>query len=192
MRNSALLFTAILLSSFALAQQQSFPKVDLGVGFSFAQMHVSNSISTTWMNGFQLDGTYNLNRWMGLTGEFTGHYHCLTGCFWDSSFSRQKAFTFVAGPKFALRRSGRVVPWVHALGGVSNISYSDDSGTDLATTDFALVAGGGIDVKAGLVSIRAIQVDVLNHKVGTQRQNDLKIGVGVVVGLGRKSHLKGL
>lgn len=186
MRKSKFFFAAILLSSFAGAQQQPVPKVEFGAGFSFAQMHVPNSTSTTWMNGIQFDGTYNVNPWLGLTGEFTGHYHCLTGCFWDASISRQKAFTFVAGPKFALRRSGRVVPWVHALGGVSNISYSDDTGTDLATTAYALVAGGGIDIKSGPVSIRAIQLDLFNHKVGTQRRNDLRIGVGAVIGFGQK------
>ena len=188
MRNSAFLFAAILLSCFAVAQQQPFPKVDFGLGFSFAQMHVPNSTSTTLMPGIQFDGTYNLNRWMGLTGEFTGQHHCLAGCFWDSSFSRQKAFTFVAGPRFALRKSDRIVPWVHALGGVSNISYSDDTGQDLATTSHAFVAGGGLDIKTGPVKVRAIQVDVLNHKVGTQRYNDLKIGVGVTIGFGQRSH----
>ena len=188
MRISICLFVAILLSPLAITQELAVSRVDLGIGFSFAQMHVPNSASTSFMNGIQFDATYNVNRWMGVTGEFTGHYRCLSGCFWDSSIARQKAFTFVVGPRFTLRNSGRVMPWIHALGGVSNISYSDDSGQDLATTSYAVVAGGGLDFKAGSVTIRAIQLDVLNHKVGIERRNDLKIGVGVVVGLGRKSH----
>jgi hypothetical protein len=187
MHRSSFFFVVMLLSLYAAAQQPP-AKLDFGMGFSFAQMHVPNSTGTSMMNGIQFDSTYNVSRWLGLTGEFTGHYRCLSGCFWDASISRQKAFTFVAGPRFTMRKSGRIVPWIHALGGVSNISYSDDSGKDLATTSYAFVAGGGLDIKTGPVNVRAIQLDVLNHKVGTERRNDLKIGVGVTIGLGRSSH----
>jgi hypothetical protein len=185
----AMIFLALTLPIFG---QESTPKVELGMGYSFAQLHVPGPTDTANINGVQFDTTYNLNRWLGFTAEYTGHFRCLQGCFWSESISRQKATTFTAGPRFSLNRRARIIPWVHLLGGVSNVSFSKDSftadpGIDKSSTGLAVVAGGGVDFRLKGFLVRPIQVDLLRHKVGDNTRNDIRIGVGVAIGLGKAS-----
>jgi hypothetical protein len=181
---SAIVIVAFLAFVIPISAQENAPKYEVGMGFSFMRSHIPGSSDLSNLNGIQFDTTYNLNRWLGLTGEFTGHKRCLAGCYWDGSVARDKAFTFAAGPRLSMPRDRRVVPWVHLLGGVSNISYSDDFGVDEASTGYAVVAGGGLDVPINSIIIRPIQVDLIRHKVDAEVRNDLRIGVGIAIGWG--------
>lgn len=184
---SAISVIAFLALALPICAQDSSPRYEFGMGFSFMRSHIPGSTDLSNLNGVQFDGTYDVNRWFGLTGEFTGHNRCLRGCFWDSSIARQKAFTFTVGPRFSMPRNRHgMMPWVHLLGGVSNISYSDDSGVDQASTGYAMVAGGGLDVPVHPVIVRPIQIDLLRHKVDGTMRNDLRIGVGVAFAWGGK------
>ncbi len=185
MRVLALIFAIVVVAADGFAQELQVPRFDLGMGYSYARMHVPNKSDSANLNGIQFDLTYNVNRMVGITGEFTGHYKCLTGCFWDGSTSRYKAFTFVGGPRVNLRNKSRLTPWVHALAGVSNVSYSEDYGADVASTNWAIAAGGGLDFSFGNLAVRTVQVDLLRHDVGGRMQNDLRIGFGVTLGLGQ-------
>jgi opacity protein-like surface antigen len=177
---------AIVISLLAVGCiAQETPRGEFGMGFSFARTHMNDRTNISTLPGFQFDYTHNLNKWFGLTGEFTGHYHCLAGCWWDASVAREKAYVFAAGPRFAARNNSPMTPWAHVLAGVANVNTSSDLvSTKDSTTSWALVTGGGLDYRIGNVAVRVIQVDLLRHRAGTQMRNDLRFGFGVSIGFG--------
>jgi outer membrane immunogenic protein len=97
-------------------------------------------------------------------------------------------FTYLFGPRVNVRR-GRVTPFTQALfGGVRTTDgIAQSTG---AENNFAMTAGGGIDFKVSRhVSVRPIQVEYFMTKIPdglNNRQNNLRVGAGVVLRLGQK------
>ncbi len=96
-------------------------------------------------------------------------------------------FTYLFGPRVNFRR-GKVTPFAQALfGGIRTTAGIDESGPE---NNFALTAGGGIDFKVSTyVSVRPVQAEYFMTRLPNglnNRENNLRIGAGVILRLRRK------
>jgi opacity protein-like surface antigen len=128
-------------------------------------------------NGGDAQFTYNFSKWVGATvdvGSVTKG--TLNHNNWDST-----ATSFTVGPRFAYHNHSRFTPYVEVLFGGAESSVSTEVGnlvpgnvppnlilppTSIFTTrivasktGFAMLAGGGLDIKFKRLSFRPIGVD---------------------------------
>jgi outer membrane immunogenic protein len=180
-----------VLGTVPLANAQEEPsKVDLYGGFYYARINVNANVpgmapSATYIakgGGGQFE--YNVTNWLGVVGDLAGFYATSSG---NGAFAG--AFlTYLAGPRVSLRH-GKFTPFVQALfGGVRTTDgIAQSTGTE---NNFAMTAGGGIDFKVSRhVSVRPIQAEYFMTKIPdglNNRQNNLRLGAGIVLRLGRK------
>ncbi|HTU43173.1 MAG TPA: outer membrane beta-barrel protein [Candidatus Aquilonibacter sp.] len=156
-------------------------------------------IPQTNFNGWNAEGQYNVNPWVGAVVDFSGTTTMpfiagtgVTGVPTGSSYS------IMAGPAVSYRKLKKITPFIHALFGWNRTSLSAGtlkSSTPIGTTpfpvssvgatftDFALAFGAGVDYKISRrFSLRAVQVDWyrtslnLNSFYGTAFNNTLVQG----------------
>jgi opacity protein-like surface antigen len=197
-------------------------KLEVFGGYSY--MHMTSGQSgassipglpgpTTSMNtnGWNATVTYNVSRYLGLSGEFSGQY---AGDFFGASHiisisgldHSTHANNFLFGPTFSYRTGSKWRPFAHALLGVSrtstlpavtqnNISYARNG--RITADPFAFALGGGLDLNVNRrVSVRLAQIDYLrtylnyNTAWGFENvtglptsQNHFRYAAGVVIKL---------
>jgi opacity protein-like surface antigen len=155
-----LLAIAVALSALSLPAmaQEQLQRVEVFGGYQFS--HFDPSIDA---NGWNLAISGNLNRWLGITGDFSGVYK-----------NSDHIYSFMAGPTFSARIK-RVTPFAHWLiGGASSCGSCDNA--------FAMAVGGGFDVNANdHFAIRVLQADWLLFGAGgvTDKKN-ARLSTGVV------------
>jgi opacity protein-like surface antigen len=180
-----------LLGATPLAYAQEEPsKFDLYGGYYYARINVNANVpgiapSATYIGeggGGQLE--YNAKNWLGVVGDLSGFYATSAG---NGAFAG--AFlTYLLGPRVNFRH-GKFTPFVQALfGGVRTTDgIAQSTGTE---NNFAMTAGGGIDIKVSRhVSVRPIQVEYFMTKIPdglNNRQDNLRLGAGIVLRLGQK------
>ncbi len=127
-------------------------------------------------NGFEASATYNVKQYIGLQGDFSGHFK--TDQFIDtgggvttSVNTREHLYNFLGGIQLKNNQSdARIKPFSHALAGVARYTSRLDQTVQPFTafnfglhddfTAFAMKLGGGIDIRASRrVDIRVIEFD---------------------------------
>ncbi len=180
-----------LLGTVPLAKAQEEPsKVDLYGGFYYARFNVNANVpgiapSATYIGkggGGQLE--YNATKWIGVVGDLAGFYATSSG---NGAFAGG-VFTYLLGPRVNFRH-GKFTPFVQALFG--GVHTTDGIAQSTGGQDhFAMTAGGGIDFKVSRhVSVRPIQAEYFMTKIPdglNNRQDNLRLGAGIVLRLGRK------
>ena len=177
------LFVVCLLLVFALiAQAQDKPKVEVFGGYSY--LRADDNDDGINLHGWNASGTYNFNKWIGVKGDFSGHYgqytlippSLLTPPLDTHIKGDLNTYLFLVGPQFAYREHDVVTPFGHVLVGAAHRSTeaTGDAALRLRTagidpdalpfntsdTSFAFVAGGGLDVKiTKYLAWRAFQAD---------------------------------
>ena len=159
-------------------------------GYYYARFNVNANVpgiapSATYNGtggGGQLE--YNANRWLGVVGDLGGFYATSSG---NGSFAGG-VFTYLLGPRVNFRR-GKVTPFVQTLFG--GVHTTDGIAPSTGAQDhFAMTAGGGIDFKVSRhVSVRPIQAEYFMTKIPdglNNRQDNLRIGAGIVVRFGKE------
>ena len=135
------------------------PNAEFFAGYSYR--HVDLIVVDRNAHGFHFAGAGYFNKYFALEGDVSGHYGSVAGVNFQN-------YLVMGGPKVTARFE-RVTPFAHALFGLNNIR-----GGGLSSSDFALGAGGGLDVNATPhVAIRVGQVDYIYVRVreGTLREN---------------------
>ncbi|HJZ69214.1 MAG TPA: outer membrane beta-barrel protein [Blastocatellia bacterium] len=177
-----LMFTAaaLLLAAIPAYAQRDYPKGEVYGGYSYftADVNTNNPFSRReriGFHGFGFSGAANFTDNLGVVADFSYHKKNLTGTGLDFSI-----FNFLFGPRFTVR-GDRVEGFAHALvGGIRRRveTFSPD-------TDFALGAGGGMDVKVSRdFAIRVFQLDYIpfrdrNPFTGVvDWRHNLRVGVG--------------
>jgi|WetSurMetagenome_2_1015567.scaffolds.fasta_scaffold104365_2 opacity protein-like surface antigen len=150
-----LLFVGILvLAMSGLALAQDFPKYEVFGGYSYMRSDLGNT--TSWMgsnynsdsvpgvtngHGFEASFTYNLNKWLGIKGDFSTHFsttdlnakdsyvysypsdyyygYSQTNTQKGSAETRQ--YTYLFGPEFSLRKYEKFRPFAHVLVGFTTV-----------------------------------------------------------------------
>jgi len=161
----------VLLSAPAMAQNS--PEAEVFGGYSV----YSNGAHK--LNGWNASVNGNINHWLGIKGDFSGHYKTKNGL-------RLTLHTFTVGPQLSYRKNRRIVPFAHALFGVAHASagYQDLA---YSRSSFAMNFGGGIDwVVHKNVAIRVIQTGLLVTYLGQDAATDGRISAGIVFRFGSK------
>lgn len=192
MRTMVLILVLLLLPLTATAQET--PKVELFGGYSYFRNEGGSGI-----HGWNGSITTNLNKWFGLVADVSGHYDSQSFRFTDVRGNvgvfdgETNRHTILIGPRFSYRNRSRVVPFAHALVGVTRLhEETTNLATDFSTvfkgnnSGFAVVAGGGLDVEMSRnLALRLIQADYFVTRVsGTQ--HNARISIGLVFRLGSR------
>jgi hypothetical protein len=185
MRPMVLILVLLLLPPAAAAQQA--PKVELFGGYSYFRNEGGSGL-----HGWNGSITANLNKWFGLVADVSGHYDSRSFRFTDVRGNvglfdgKTNRHTILIGPRFSYRNSSRVVPFAHALVGVTRVhEETTNLATDFSTvfrgnnSGFAMVAGGGLDVGISRnLALRIVQADYFVTRIfGTQHNTRISVGL---------------
>jgi len=183
------------------------PRVELFLGYTHFGTFSTNAATGNRMvglNGGSASLAFNLNRYLGLVGDFGGYDDSqlqLTGAGANQPLvvnASGTAYTFLGGPRLSFRNSSRFTPFVQALFGDVNASAVTVSNCSSACAPlpsqnaFAMTAGGGLDI--GLtrhISLRAVQAEYMMTRFAplpatgsSTSQNDLRLSTGLVFRFG--------
>jgi len=162
------------------------PKYEVAGMFNYANFNPGDSFPTFSAFGGSGSFAWNFNRWIGLTEELGG-----------LSFNRNVngtnihggLTTFLVGPRLNLRKFKYFVPFAEILFGGAHAG-APITGTG-GRSDFALVAGGGVDVVLTkniawrFAEIDYFQTNFSGPNLGTSgRQDNLRLGTGIVLRFG--------
>jgi opacity protein-like surface antigen len=139
-----------------IAAAQDYPKAEIFAGYSYLRGDLDANLS-----GFDVSATANLNRWLGATADFSGHY-----------YKGFELHSFLFGPKFTFRENSRVNPYLQAMIGPVRME---------SITVFGWAVGGGIDVKVHRnIAIRAIDMTYLQMQRNGYYSKNGRLSSGIV------------
>ena len=152
------------------------------------------------LSGWNFGGQENANSWFGFVIDISGNYGTnninLVTVDGVSIVARTKlrAYTFMGGPQFALRRNSRLQPFARALFGGAWFSDSENvlannvplfAESMESDSSVALGGGGGIDVLfSRRVGLR-VAADYIRSYVFSNTQNNYRASVGLIFRLER-------
>jgi opacity protein-like surface antigen len=184
-----------LLSTFAgMVRGQEYSKFDLFAGYSYVRANPSNSqvfpppntsIPSFNMHGGEASLAYNFNSWLSGVFDFAGYRTSRVVS--NPPDFKGNMYTYLFGPRFSYRHTGRVTPFVQTLFGVAHAT----SPTYLIghnQTNFAMTVGGGFDYRLSpRFSLRPVQADYMltrfKEVVETgdiPTQNNVRLSTGLV------------
>jgi opacity protein-like surface antigen len=160
--------------------QEQVSQFEAYAGYDYVRFRVHSKMNGVVLNddynssggGGQVE--FNINRWLGLVGDFTGLVV-------TEGEPVAGTFSYLFGPRvnFFPRK---ITPFAQVLlGGMVATGEIGRSGT---ANHFAFAAGGGIDIRVSrLISIRPIQAEYLMTKFPdgiNNRQDNFRFSAGVV------------
>jgi len=183
-----------------------YPRIELFMGYSYLRAVPSPEVGNrlVWLNGGSTSVAFNLNRYLGLVGDFGGFNETrllLTTGNSPTALGHYQAvddgtvFTYLFGPRLSFRNHDRITPFAQVLFG--GIHASEESLCPTCTASlpaensFAVTAGGGLDWRLHhRLAIRIVQAEYMmtrfdNLSTGsTQAQNDIRLSTGLVFRFG--------
>jgi opacity protein-like surface antigen len=166
-----LLLVAVLFVSAIPASAQDYPSAEIFGGYAYANIDVV--VDRDSLNGFGLSFAGNLGPRFGLVAEFGGYYGDIEGL--DLS-----AYTYLFGPRVNARGEA-ATGFAHILLGGATTKVEG-----LSETDFALAAGGGVDVNAGKSIAVRFQADYLPVFAEGETLHNFRFMTGIVFKVGNK------
>jgi hypothetical protein len=198
-RNLALLVGAVLLAGLPLAAQETTPRAQLELGYSYVRFSPSiPQSSSRSLNGGGGAFTYVVNRWWGIKADLAGYGSTTVSAPFQGGTLRTSGnmFTYLFGPEITYRTK-RFTPFAEVLfGGAHSSAFaklfqeSGQTGAAPSQNAFALSTGGGFDVYVSEhIAIRPAQIDYLmtrftNPFSGTNNQNNFRYQAGIVFTFG--------
>jgi outer membrane immunogenic protein len=163
---------------------QDVPRAEVFGGYSYLNFDTVGVTDRLNMNGWEASAAFNFNRWVGVEGDFSGHYKGNCG---GVTGLTCKDLSFMGGPRFTYRRD-RITAFAHGLFGGDNGSLGLFH-VSLSDTPFAWAAGGGVDYAVTkTISIRMGQVDYFMTRhlndLGLANQNNIRVSAGIVFTFG--------
>jgi opacity protein-like surface antigen len=214
---SLLLLVCVPFGAAQSPDGNRFPKIEIFAGYSTIEtndhtfrfspgFNASQTDFDEGGRGFEAAVTRNLNRYLGIVGDFSAHFSHDQGpitlrppCGQPScppvtqnAELNPRLFNFLAGPEIKWRNRTRLTPFAHGLFGITHTTATFTtagpgltvSRTD-ADTGFAMTDGGGIEVRIlSRVSFRT-SFDYSKALVGSsalpaQRVNSLGYSAGII------------
>jgi len=201
------IFVILALAAFS-ANAQDTNKVEFFGGYQYLSVDTgfdeidSDLDGRSGMHGFNASITGNVHKRVGIKFDFATHSKNI---FEDSDVTvKLRTSQYLGGLQFKNNEvdGPRVKPFAHILAGVANqklscsgfCSTSDAEGSSSSFSEsensFAMVFGGGIDVKVHKrVDIRIFQIDYNaiwfkgndSLELESRTQNNIRIGFGIVI-----------
>jgi opacity protein-like surface antigen len=216
MRKSLLVVALLLALPVIASAQDEVPKVEIFGGYSYLRadnatgisqastMGTTTSVMTQMadrnLNGFSTSFTNNLNSWLGIEAEFSGHF---TDTVLNGTTLDRDIYFVTAGPRLSIRRFERFTPFAHIMVGmarqdiqVQNASSTISTVGSLNQQDsgLAFIVGGGVDLNlSSRLGLRLAQTDYIltrfSNRNGTStelNQANFRASTGVVLKLGEQ------
>ena len=182
------------------------PRAEWFMGYTYLRAVPSLTAGNRlmWLNGGSTSIAFNLNRYLGLVGDFggynetrlllaTGNPPTAVGTY--QPVADGTVFTYMAGPRLSYRKFDRVTPFAQVLfGGIrASAEAICKACTPLLPVEnaFAMTAGGGLDIRVHhRFSIRIVQAEYLMTRfedldTGNKAlQNDVRLSSGIVLRFG--------
>ena len=188
---------SLALSAFGQSAAVRVPTFELFGGYSF--LHQSGNGE---FEGWEASVSGNLNRWLALKADFSGHYaeEDFTPILFSPTTTlppetirqtfHQSIHYFLGGPEISYRRPKWKV-FVHALVGADhthqNITVHNPppgllvSGTGTTDTGFAIAIGGGGDwMFSKRIGWRVAQADYIRSRFAGDYTDNVRISSGLV------------
>src|SRR5438270_2291830 len=158
------IFVITALLAVPLVGRESAPKAEVFGGYQYLHMGADTSLgsggSGQTFNGWNAAAQVNMNRFLGIEGDFSGSYATITGV-------STHVYTYAGGP-VVFAEMGRIKPFAHVLFGGTKLSGSQ-SGVSVGWGGYTLLAGGGVDAKINKAfAVRVAQVDWLYYHFGSK------------------------
>ncbi len=172
---SKIVLVVVVLGLLLLpAAAQEYPKAEVFGGYQFTRISVEGASAN--FNGWNASVTGNVNKWLGLTGDFSGSYKSVTG-------ASGHIYSYAFGPTISLSHEGTVNPFVHALfGGVTAGGTVEGFGSG-NSNGLTIMAGGGVDAKLSpRLAFRVAQFDWVYYRIeGTSESKNIRLSTGIVL-----------
>jgi opacity protein-like surface antigen len=175
LRNMSLVTSILLLlCCFAVAQENGeASKVDLFAGYQFTHVAVGHDIPAhVNLNGWNAAFTGYFNKYIGVTGDFSGIYGSPSGV-------NVREYPYLFGPTVRFP-AGKVTPFGHLLFGATHANFSV-GGVSESDNTFAWAMGGGLDVNVNRTfAVRLAQFDWLRTQFFNSTQSNVRYSAGIV------------
>jgi len=203
MTRKAVLAVFLFCLSAIMAAQET-PKFDLFGGYSFGRLKTPDDIGPANLNGWDSSLTWNLNSWLGIDAEGSGHYGsslnrsqimilvCTpTGCVnpMPPFTTDQRFHTYAIGPRFTWRNGHVVTPFAHVLFGGLHATSVEDGGIFKFTEhadSFLVKTGGGLDLRLNSHASWRTQIDCLTYRPNMRTKDSFAVTTGPVFHFGSK------
>jgi opacity protein-like surface antigen len=204
-RGLCLLSLLWLCAPLAAAQDDSGSRFEVFGGFSYLMTDLDEQDAPLDrfdnLDGFNVSVTRYLTKRFGITGDFSAHFRKTTEEFPGGTVRfKSRSYGYFAGPQVKFRNRTRATPFVHALAGAANNRFTVEAVPAGATTpvresikltDFALVLGGGLDVRiTKRIELRVFQVEynpvfVRSRtldlgEIESRRLDNMRFSIGIV------------
>jgi opacity protein-like surface antigen len=216
MRKSLLVVALLLALPVIASAQDEVPKVEIFGGYSYLRadnatgisqastMGTTTSVMTQMadrnLNGFSTSFTNNLNSWLGIEAEFSGHF---TDTVLNGTTLDRDIYFVTAGPRLSIRRFERFTPFAHIMVGMARQDVQVQNASSTVSTvgiinqqdsGLAFIVGGGIDLNlTSRLGLRLAQTDYIltrfSNRNGTSselNQANFRASTGVVLKLGEQ------
>ena len=169
------------------AMAQDTPKAEVFGGYSYLRANVLPRVGIDLnLNGWNGSVSGNVNDWLGVTADFSGQYGRPSFLGFSPEGLKTNVHSFLFGPSVAYRGNSALVPFGHALFGVSR-GYANLFGFNVSDSAFAMAFGGGVDLKLGdAIAVRLIQADYMQTRFAFGHQDHTRLSAGIVFRLGRE------
>jgi opacity protein-like surface antigen len=179
-------FFAAIGAGAQIRAQETPLRFELYGGYDYVRVNVSASdIIQPPSQSFNGNGgsgqfVYNITDRIGILGDLSG--------FWaTNAYNQGAALPYLFGPRLNFRR-GRLAPFAQLL--VGGVATSSGIGTSGWQNNFAMTAGGGIDIRVSEhFSIRPMQAEYFLTKIPdglNNRQDNFRFGAGVSLLFGKR------
>jgi outer membrane immunogenic protein len=165
----------LILMTTAASRAQDTPAAEVSASYSYLRFGLSNGVN---QNGASVSVAGNFNHWLGLAADVGGYHKSQGGVTFNT-------YTYMGGPRFSYRKSGRVVPFAQVLFGGARGSLSGFGGSGTGN-GFAYSAGGGVDL--GLTRHLALrpQLDYIGMRFSGNNVNTARGSIGIVFRFGKR------
>jgi hypothetical protein len=153
---------------------QDYPKGEVFGGYQYTRLNIEGVGLN--MNGWNASVTGNLNKWFGVTGDFSGAYKSVSG-------ASLHIYSYTFGPTISAKHDGPVNPFVHFLFGGASATGSAVGLGSASVNGFTMMAGGGVDAKlAPRFAVRLFQGDWIYYRFqGVSESKNVRISTGIVL-----------
>ena len=159
--------------------------VEISFGYSYLRANKSpGQCGCFSMDGGNAEAAFHAWRWLSAVAELTGERTSAV----NGGSQGLSLVSFTAGPRFTYPIHHRYAPFAQALFGIVhgfNSYFPVSEGVTGAANGFAMIAGGGLDVRVRpWLALRPIQAGYFLTGLpngGNNRQDSLRLSAGLVL-----------
>ena len=168
-----LAFVIFLLPSAARSQET--PAAEASIGYSYLRLGGSDG---TNQNGGSASFAFNVNNWLGIVADAGGYHSSPFGIDFNT-------YTYMFGPRFSYRGTGRFTPFTQVLfGGAHNTGSA--FGASASLNSFAFSTGGGVDIRLSHAVAFRPQADYVLLRSNGSNLNCARVSAAIVFRFGER------